>query len=75
MVRFDSQAFVNKKNEVPADFFNKVYMKGYLKTMPKKQRIWCMIHENNVICPSFVVKTQKQAPCVPRVLLSANGIN
>jgi hypothetical protein len=41
-------AFVNKKQEVPADFFQKCFMKGYLRTLPKKQRIWCMIHENNV---------------------------
>lgn len=39
---------VNKRNEVPADFFQKCFMKGYLKTLPKKQRIWCMIHDNNV---------------------------
>ena len=36
---------VNRKTEVPADFFQKCYMKGYLRTLPKKQRIWCMIHE------------------------------
>ena len=41
-------AYVNKKQEVPADFFQKCFMKGYLRTLPKKQRIWCMIHENNV---------------------------
>ena len=39
---------VNKKQSLPADFFQKCYMKGYLRTLPKKQRIWCMIHENNV---------------------------
>mmetsp|Transcript_47456 Transcript_47456/g.148440 ORF Transcript_47456/g.148440 Transcript_47456/m.148440 type:complete len:156 (-) Transcript_47456:452-919(-) len=38
---------VNRKQEVPPDFFQKCFMKGYLKTLPKKQKIWCMIHENN----------------------------
>ena len=42
---------VNRKQEVPADFFQKCFMKGYLRTLPKKQRIWCMIHENNVLAP------------------------
>jgi len=38
---------VNKKKELPPDFFIKCFMKGWLRTLPKKQRIWCMIHENN----------------------------
>ena len=42
---------VNRKQEVPKDFFQKCFMKGYLRTLPKKQRIWCMIHENNVTPP------------------------
>ena len=42
---------VNKKNEVPADFFQKCFMKGYLRTLPKRQRMWCQIHENNVTPP------------------------
>lgn len=45
---FFLQPVVNRKQEVPPDFFQKCFMKGYLKTLPKKQKIWCMIHENNV---------------------------
>merc|ERR1712216_1122978 len=54
---------VNKKNEVPADFFQKCFMKGYLRTLPKKQRIWCMIHENNVTALplSCIVLSQARA--------------
>uniref|UniRef100_A0A7S0QI89 PH domain-containing protein n=1 Tax=Cryptomonas curvata TaxID=233186 RepID=A0A7S0QI89_9CRYP len=38
---------VNKRADIPADFFSKCIKKGWLKTLPKKQKIWCMIHENN----------------------------
>ena len=50
---------VNRKQEVPADFFQKCFMKGYLRTLPKRQRIWCMIHENNVFAP-----LPHQLPCI-----------
>jgi hypothetical protein len=31
------QPVVNKKKDLPPDFFVKCYMKGWLKTLPKKQ--------------------------------------
>ena len=43
----------NRKQEVPADLLQKCLIKGYLRSLdlaslPKSERIWCMIHENNV---------------------------
>lgn len=68
---------VNKKQAIPADFFQKCYMKGYLRTLPKKQRIWCMIHENNV-CPHPVpsplsTSTPWQRNQPPRLLLDSDS--
>jgi hypothetical protein len=35
---------LNKKSEVPSDFFSKCIKKGWLKTLPKKQvRISCFL--------------------------------
>mmetsp|Transcript_19411 Transcript_19411/g.30385 ORF Transcript_19411/g.30385 Transcript_19411/m.30385 type:complete len:140 (+) Transcript_19411:119-538(+) len=58
---------LNKTQEVPADFFIKCYMKGYLRTLPKKQRIWCMIHENNLYFMDSAEDTQ------PRKFLCFDG--
>ena len=44
---------VNRRREVPKDFFRECFMKGYLRTLPQKQRIWCMIHENNFYFMDF----------------------
>jgi len=65
---------VNKRNEVPADFFQKCFMKGYLKTLPKKQRIWCMIHENNFYFMDNAEDTEpRKFFCYDGCLVKLNG--
>merc|ERR1712216_1073545 len=63
-----------KKNEVPADFFQKCFMKGYLRTLPKKQRIWCMIHENNFYFMDSAEDTEpRKFFCFDGCLVKLNG--